>query len=136
MIPPSGKEPEQGFGRDRFGAEACGGGVEVLGFFLGFSIFIGIFGVGFTSRGCPRGPQARGRAPQACGSLSHLLAHLRCSVVLFWSIKNHRKFSAHSENLYFCTKNNTTVVLLKTASVRVSSNKIIPKSYRIIVNMA
>ena len=50
--------------------------------------------------------------------------------------KNHQKVSLHLENFYFCTKNNTTAVLLKTASVRVSSIQIIPKPYIIIVNMA
>ena len=34
--------------------------------------------------------------------------------------KNPRKVSFHSENFYFCTKNETMVVLLKTASVRIS----------------
>ena len=38
--------------------------------------------------------------------------------------KKYQKVSAHLENFHFCTKNNTTVVLLKTASVRVSSMQI------------
>ena len=50
--------------------------------------------------------------------------------------KNHQKVSANSENFYFCTKNNTTVVLLKITSVRISSNQIIPKPYKIVINMA
>ena len=50
--------------------------------------------------------------------------------------KNHQKVSTHLENFHFCTKNNTTVILLKTSSVRVSSMQIIPKPYKIIVNMA
>ena len=40
--------------------------------------------------------------------------------ILIIDIKNPRKVSFHSENFHFCTKNNTMVVLLKTASVRVS----------------
>ena len=35
-----------------------------------------------------------------------------------------REVSGHSENFYFCTKNNTMAILLKTASVRVSSIQI------------
>src|SRR3990170_16914 len=36
------------------------------------------------------------------------------------SIKNLQKVSSNSKNFYFCTKNNTMAVLLKTALVRVS----------------
>ena len=75
---------------------------------------------------------------------------LRCLVpysFTFWSFHeasgvsfvpkhNRQKVSAHLENFHFCTKNNTRVVLLKIASVRVSSMQIIPKPYKIIVNMA
>ena len=55
---------------------------------------------------------------------------------VFWPRKNYQKVSFHLENFDFLHKNNTTVVLLKTASVRVSSNQIIPKPYRIVINMA
>ena len=41
-------------------------------------------------------------------------------VFFIYSIKNLQKVSSNSENFYFCTKNNTMVVLLKKASVRVS----------------
>ena len=44
--------------------EACGGGTPDLGFFLGVLVFIGIFGVGLTSRGLPRDPQAKGARPR------------------------------------------------------------------------
>ena len=57
-------------------------------------------------------------------------------MVLFWSIKNPQQVSRCLENFDFCTKNNTTVVLLKTASVWVSSMQIIPKPYKFFVNMA
>ena len=40
------------------------------------------------------------------------------------------------QGLLFLHKNNTMAILLKTASVRVSSNQVIPKSYKTIVNMA
>ena len=80
----------------------------------------------------PRG----GARPLPCHRLGTLLDQLLCSGVLFWFIKNHRKVSAHSENFYFYTKNTTMIVLLKTSSVRVSSNQIIPKPYKIVVNMA
>ena len=35
--------------------------------------------------------------------------------------KNRQKVSLHLEDFYFCTKNNTAIIQLKTASVRVSS---------------
>ena len=92
--------------------------------------------------GAPREAQhTRARlGPQACpGGL--------CPLVLFWPSHkasgvsfvpktNRQKVSSNSKNFYFCTKNNTTVVLLKTASVRVSSMQIIPKPYKSVVNMA
>ena len=66
------------------------------------------------------------RAPQACRFLMRLLVLSRSFGGLFWSTKNHHKFSAHSENFYFCTKNDTMVVLLKIASVRL----VLIKSYQ------
>ena len=50
--------------------------------------------------------------------------------------KKSQKVLLHLEIFYFCTKNNTTVVLLKTTSVRVSYMQIIRKPYKIVVNMA
>ena len=44
--------------------------------------------------------------------------HVAPRVFLFQ--KNRQKLSLYLENFDFCTKNNTTVVLLKTTSVRVS----------------
>ena len=49
--PPSGRVPEQGPDWFLVATEACGGGTPDLGFFLGVSVFIGIFGVGLTSGG-------------------------------------------------------------------------------------
>ena len=43
--------------------EAFGGGTPDLGYFLGVSVFIGIFGVGFTSGGSPSRPRGRGPRP-------------------------------------------------------------------------
>jgi hypothetical protein len=39
------------------GTEACGGGVEVLGLFLGVSLFIRIFGIRITRRWAKMGPR-------------------------------------------------------------------------------
>ena len=39
--------------------EACGGGTSDLGYFLELSLFIGIFGVGLTSRRFPSRPRGR-----------------------------------------------------------------------------
>ena len=47
------------------------------------------------------------------------------SLVFFIFSKTYlRGFSGHSENFYFCKKNNTMAILLKTALVRVSSIQI------------
>src|SRR3989337_2401417 len=43
--------------------EAYSGGTSDLGYFLGVSVFIGIFGVGFTSGGSPSRPRGRGPLP-------------------------------------------------------------------------
>ena len=49
--PPFDRVPEQGPDWFLVGTEACGSGTPDLGLFLEVSVFIGIFGVGFTSRG-------------------------------------------------------------------------------------
>jgi hypothetical protein len=51
MVSPFDRVPEQGLDCFFVATEACGGGIPDLGFFLGVSGFIGIFGVGFTSGG-------------------------------------------------------------------------------------
>ena len=63
MVSSSGRVPEQGSGCDRFSTVACGGGVEVLGFFLGVSRFIRIFRVGFTPIGVLWDPRAQTPLP-------------------------------------------------------------------------
>ena len=55
-VPPSGRVPEQGSDWFLMATEACGGGTPDLGYVLGVSVFIGIFGVGLTSGGSPRRP--------------------------------------------------------------------------------
>ena len=59
-----------------------------------------------------------------------------CSSIFYIFQKNSPLIFSAFRGLLFLHKNNTMVVLLKTVSVRVSSNQIIPKSYKTIVNMA
>ena len=77
--------------------EAFGGGTPDLGYFLEVSVFIGIFGVGLTSRRCPSRPRGRptrpGGIPHPRGRPGTLLAQLFYSGVFFWSIKNHQKLA-------------------------------------------
>jgi hypothetical protein len=139
---PSGRVPERGLDWFFVATEACGGGTSDLGLFLMVSLFIGFSALESREDG-PRGehnPPRLGlgsrRALVGYALLLALLALPRSFGGLFCSKKNHQTVSTHLENFHFCTKNNTTVVLLKTASVRVSSMQIIPNTYKIIVNMA
>ena len=68
----------------------------------------------------PHGCAWRGRALVGWAHPGAPLRWFLAPEILFYYIKNPRKVSFHSENFYFCTKNNTMVVLLKTASVRVT----------------
>ena len=63
MISPSGRVSEQGPDCFLVATEACGGGTPDQGYFLEVSVFIGIFGVGFTSGGSPSRPRGRGARP-------------------------------------------------------------------------
>ena len=63
MDPPSGRVPKQGPDWFLVATEACGRGTPDLGYFLEVSVFIGIFGVGLTSRGSPSRPRDRGTRP-------------------------------------------------------------------------
>ena len=66
---PSGRVPKQGPDWFLVATEACGGGTLDLGFFLGVSILIEIFGVG-TKSGGPRGDDKdEGRALHPRGPL-------------------------------------------------------------------
>ena len=105
MVSPSGRVPEQALDLVFVDTEAYGDGTLDLGFFPGVSRFIGIFGVGFKSGG-PQGvhktggrPQGVGRVLHPCGGLVALLAQLFCFGGFFWSIKNHRKFSARLDSV-------------------------------------
>ena len=72
--PPSGRVPEQGPDWFLVATEACGGGTPDLGLFLEVSVFIGIFGVGFTSGGSPGCPRGRGARPGGWARLPPLWA--------------------------------------------------------------
>jgi hypothetical protein len=63
MISPSDRVPEQGSRWYFFGIEACGGVVEVLGLFLGVSLYIGFFSIGITQKGATRAPQGNSTQP-------------------------------------------------------------------------
>ena len=71
--------------------------------------------------GAPRG---RGRALHPRGQGVGPLALILSPIFFINSEKLLRGFSGHSENFYFYTKNNIMAILLKTASVRVSSIQI------------
>ena len=75
------------------------------------------------------------RPPPLSGPRDTPPVTLHSSIFYIFPKKSPLIFSAFRE-LLFLYKNNTTVVLLKTTSVRVSSNQIIPKSYKTIVNIA
>ena len=63
----------------------------------------------------------QGARPHPHGQGVGPLALILLSVFFIFSKNNLHGFSGHFENFYFCTKNNSMAVLLKTASVRVSS---------------
>jgi len=84
--------------------EACGGGTPDLGYFLEVSVFIGIFGVGLTSRRRPSHPRGRptcwgGGHPR--GRPETLLAQLFYSGVFVWSIKNRQKLARQLDSIWY-----------------------------------
>ena len=87
--------------------EACGGRTSDLGYFLGVSVFIGIFGVGFTAGGlrivheAGAHAQGGGRAPHPRGQPDTLLAQLFYSGGFFWSIKNHQKLARQLDSVWY-----------------------------------
>ena len=103
---PSGRVLEQGLDWFFMAIEACSGGTPDLGLFLGVSIFIGIFGVD-NKLGGPRGAHKIGGRSlggdglHPCGFLVSLLAQLFCFGGFFWSMKNHCKFSAHLDSVWY-----------------------------------
>ena len=98
-----------GTGLDWFSVatEACGGGTPDLGFFLEVSVFIGIFGVGLTSRRCPRRPRGRGPLPGGWvrphprGQPGTLLAQLFDSLAFFWSKNDLCEISGQLDSVRF-----------------------------------
>lgn len=58
MDSPSGRVPERAPDWFLVAIEACGGGTPDLGFFLGVSVFIGVYGGGIMSVGPMRRSQA------------------------------------------------------------------------------
>ena len=104
--PPSGKVQEQGPDWFLVATEACGGGTSDLGYFLGVYVFIGIFGIGFTSGGSPSRPRDRGPCPggrvrpHPRGQPGTLLAQLFYSGGFFWSIKNHQKLARQLDSVW------------------------------------
>src|SRR3989337_2818510 len=101
MISPSGRVPKRGLDWFLVATEAFGGGTPDLGFFLGVSVFIGIFGVGLMSGGSPSHPRDRGRALHPRGWLGTLLAQLFYSGGFFWSIKNHQKWARQLDSVWY-----------------------------------
>ena len=80
-------------------------------------------------------PRGWARPPPSWGPRDSPPVSLRSSIFYIFQ-KNSPLILIAFRELLFLHKNNTIVVLLKTVSVRVSSNQIIPKSYKTIVNMA
>ena len=102
MDPPSGRVPEQGPDWVLVATEACGGETPDLGFFLGVSVFIGIFGVGLTSGGGLRVVHEIGGRAQGVGRALHprgwpgtLFAQLFYFGGFFWSIKIHKNWQVN-----------------------------------------
>ena len=116
---------------------ACSGGIPDLGYFLEVSVFIGIFGIGLTSGGfLTLGARPRG-APSTLVVASGLLSDIfSFQYFLYFPKIFSVNFQLVLRTFISAQKNNTTVVLLKTTSVQVSSIQIIPKPYKIVVNMA
>ena len=90
----------------------------------------------FHIRGPHRESTRQGaRPPPSWGPRDSPPVTLHSSIFYIFQKKSPLIFSAFRE-LLFLHKNNTTIVLLKTTLVRVSSNQIIPKACKNIINMA
>ena len=134
--PPSGRVPEQGPDWFLVATEACGGRTLDLGYVLEVWGFIGEVGVENKSGGPTGSPRGTGARPPPLWGPQDSPPVDFCSSIFYSFQKNSPLIFIAFREFLFVHKNNTTVVLLKTASVRVSSNQIIPKSYKTIVNMA
>ena len=91
---------------------------------LFFSLRKQIYRVGVEVRGAPGGPRGRGARPHPRGQVVGPWSSSLAWIFFIISKTTFRKVSGHSENFCFCTINNTMAILLKTASVRVSSIQI------------
>ena len=127
---PSGRVPEQDPGSFLMATEACGGRTPDLGYFLEVWGFIGEVGVENKSGAPRRVHEAQGRAlggwarpPPSWGPRASPPVTLCSSNFYIFQKKPPWIFSAFRE-LLFLHKNNTIVILLKTASVRVSFTQI------------
>ena len=89
---PSGRMPEKAPRWDLTGTKACGGEKVFLRTPLMLGEYLRIYRGGTRVRGPSRGPQARGRALEACGLLGTLLALSPSHVGVFWSKKIIIKF--------------------------------------------
>ena len=89
-----------------------------------------IYGVKVDVSGASGGPRGRGRAqggrrvPHPRGQVEAPLTWILLPVFFIYSKIILRWFSGHSENFYFCKKITPWQILLKTASVRISSIQI------------
>ena len=82
-----------------------------------------------------RAPRGWARPPPSWGPWGSPPVTLRSSIFYIFSKKLSVDFH-RIPRTFISAQKNTTVVLLKTASICVSSNQIVPKSYKTIVNMA
>ena len=140
--PPSSRVTKRGPDWLSVATEPCGGGTSDLGSPRGFLEYLGIYrvkkGYGRPLRWAqPTWARLGHLATPRCLVLTsfNFCSSHEASIASFVPKKSSKSFIAFGE-LLFLHKNNTTVVLLKTVSVRVSSIQIIPKPYRIVVNMA
>ena len=84
-----------------------------------------IYGVGVGVGGPPGGPRGRGRAPHPRGQGVGPLVFIFCEDFSLFFLRCSVEFQDIPRIFIFCTKNNTMAVLLKIASVWVSSIQII-----------
>ena len=141
MDPPSGRVSEQAPDWFLVATEAFGGRTPDLGYFLEVWGFIGEVGVENKSGGPTGSPRGTGARPRGWARTAPSWGPWDsppvdfCSSIFYIFQKNSLLIFIAFRELLFLHKNNTTVVLLKTMSVRVSFNQIIPESYKTILNM-
>ena len=132
----SGRVPERALERFLVATESSCGGTPGLGLFLEVWVFIGGFGVENKSGGPTGSPGGTGARPPPSWAPWNSSPITFCSSIFYIFQKKSRLIFSAFRELLFLHKNNTMVVLLKTTLVRVSSNQIIPKACRNIINMA